>query len=713
MSSEKPTNELAQASSAYLRSAAHQPVRWREWGDSAFEQARQQDKPILLDIGAVWCHWCHVMDRESYENEEIARVINEHYVPVKVDRDERPDIDARYQTAVSALTGQGGWPLTAFLTSDGKPFYGGTYFPPEDHYGRPGLRRVLESIALNYKTHRAEIFSSADQISHALSGAEKFEKEGGGTGRALVEAIIQNIGRMFDPQHGGFGSAPKFPHPSALDLLLDAYLETRQAWLLTVVTTTLEHMGRGGVYDQIGGGFHRYSVDERWIVPHFEKMSYDNAGLLGNYVRAYQVTGDEFFREIALGILSFVETVLSSSAGGFYASQDADYSLHDDGDYFTWTLEEVKAALGERDAEVVRQYYHVETTGQMHHNPAKNVLFIDQHFEAIAARLKLQPKEVKQILDRAKTQMLAARLRRPTPFVDTTLYASWNGMMVSSLLEAYKVLGLAEARDHALRTLDLFLSRAYEPAKGIAHSVWVNRKETERSPDSSNVEFRVSNFDLLDDQVFIAEALLDAYEVTGTRSYFDHALQLVETTLRRFWDDEAGGFFDTAKDLDGRQGTLTMPRKAFQDSPTPAGNSVAAWVLNRLATLADRPDFREKAEATLDLFGTKAGDYGLFAATYGLALINHLRPPVEVVVVGRAEDERARKLLKAAFQAPRAGKRVLTFDPDIVRTRNLPAGLAATLPNLPLDSAPLALVCVGTTCHAPVETPEALTAALK
>ena len=409
MTDEKPTNELGEASSSYLRSAAHQPVQWRPWGDAAFEAARREDKPILLDIGAVWCHWCHVMDRESYENEELARIINESYVAVKVDRDERPDIDARYQMAVSALTGQGGWPLTAFLTPDGKPFYGGTYFPPDDRYGRPGMKRMLESIAHNYRSHKDEILNSAERISEALGGVEQFPADGQKAGASIAQSIIESTGRMFDRQHGGFGNAPKFPHPSALDLLLDAYLETRQSWLLNAVTTTLEGMGRGGVYDQIGGGFHRYSVDERWIVPHFEKMSYDNAGLLVNYLGAYNVTGNEFFRQIALGILSFIETVLSSPEGGFYASQDADYSLDDDGDYFTWTLDEVRAVLDPQEAEIIAQYYHVEPQGEMHHSPAKNVLFIDQPIAAIAARLKLEPEEVKRILAVAKAKMLAAR----------------------------------------------------------------------------------------------------------------------------------------------------------------------------------------------------------------------------------------------------------------------------------------------------------------
>jgi hypothetical protein len=697
MSFNEASNELGQAASAYLRSAAHQPVNWREWGDQAFAQAREQDKPILLDIGAVWCHWCHVMDRESYENPEVARLINEHYVAVKVDRDERPDIDSRYQTAVSALSGQGGWPLTAFLTSEGKPFYGGTYFPPEDQYGRPGMRRVLEAVAQSYKAQRAQVLESAQKISEALAGVERLERGDKNTEEEILKALIESIGGMHDAQFGGFGNAPKFPHPSALDLLLEAYLDTRQTWLLTVVTNTLEHMGCGGVYDQLGGGFHRYAVDERWIVPHFEKMAYDNAGLLVNYLRAYQATGNRFFRDIAKGILSFVENVLSNPQGGFYASQDADYSLEDDGDYFTWTLEETKAALDALEAHVASLYYHIELQGEMQHNPAKNVLFVDQPFEAIAARVGLKPEEIGQVLARAKAKLLEARAKRPTPFVDKTIYASWNGMMISALIEAFKVLGLAGARDRALATLDLLLAKAYDPERGMYHSL-------------VNGQPRVEG--LLDDQVFMAAALLDAYEVTGARVYFDRALELMQITLRRFWDDNAGGFFDAARDLNDRLGNLTISRKPFQDSATPAGNSVAVLVLDRLASLAARPDFHEKAEETLALFASKAVEYGLFASTYGLALLNHLETPVEVVVVGEAEDRRTSELLTAAYQAPRAGKRVIAFAPGVIKSGELPPGLAATLPNLPLAGVPLALVCIGSSCQAPVNTPEELKQAL-
>jgi uncharacterized protein YyaL (SSP411 family) len=697
MNMENSGNELVRASSAYLRSAAHQPVLWHEWNEAAFERAQREDKPILLDIGAVWCHWCHVMDRESYENPELARVINESFIAVKVDRDERPDIDARYQVAVSALTGQGGWPLTAFLTPDGKPFYGGTYFPPDDRSGRPGMKRVLEAIAHNYRSNRAEILQNAARISEALSEVDNL-KEGKGTAdEQVVKAIVESIGGMFDARHGGFGNAPKFPHPSAIDLLLEIHLETRQEWPLNMAVTTLEHMGRGGVYDQIGGGFHRYSVDERWIVPHFEKMSYDNAGLLVNYLRAYQITGNEFFREIAQGTLSFLESVLSGPDAGFYASQDADINLDDDGDYFTWTLDELNSVLHGPEALAATLYYHVEAQGEMHHNPAKNVLFIDQPPRAIASRMDLDEHKVAELLSSARQKLVSARALRQTPFIDKSIYASWNGMLISALLEGYRVLGSDGVRDRALATLDLLMAEGYDQHKGMFHNLVAGAPRVEG---------------LLEDQVFVIAALLDAYEITGIRFYFNRALELMETTIRRFWDDKEGGFFDTARDLSDRHGSLSSQRKPFQDSPTPSGNAVAAEVLDRLDVLADREDFGEKADATLALFAAKAGQYGLFAATYGLALIHHLRAPVDVVVVGSSGDGRTQKLLRAAYSAPRAGKHVLVFEPETVKARDLPAGLAATLPQLPFDGVPVAVVCEGTACQAPVQTPEALNSLL-
>ena len=416
-------NALARASSSYLRSAMHQPIQWHEFGEEAFAEARSANKPMLLDIGAVWCHWCHVMDRESYDDPEVAAIVNENYIAVKVDRDERPDIDIRYQLAVSSLTGQGGWPLTAFLTPDGKPFYGGTYFPPTESYGRPSFKRVLLSIAQAYREKNGDVLEQAQLVESAIARAESFG--GGGTVSAtVIDAIIESAQKMFDGVNGGFGHAPKFPHPAALDLVIDRYLRTRDESLRPIFVHTLEKMARGGVYDQLAGGFHRYSVDERWIVPHFEKMCYDNSELLKNYVHAYQATGNEFFAGVACDIIRWMNEWLSDrSHGGFYASQDADYSMDDDGDYFTWTLGETKAVLTEDEATVATLYYDIQEIGDMHHNPAKNVLHVSASISEIAARMKISADQAATLLAAAKKKMYAARLLRPTPYVDKTVYA--------------------------------------------------------------------------------------------------------------------------------------------------------------------------------------------------------------------------------------------------------------------------------------------------
>src|SRR4030081_685973 len=469
-------NSLARASSAYLRSAMHQPIQWHEWGEEAFAAAQRENKPVLLDIGAVWCHWCHVMDRESYDDAEVAAIVNEHYIAVKVDRDERPDIDSRYQAAVGALTGQGGWPLTAFLTPDGKPFYGGTYFPPADAYGRPSFKRVLLSIAQAYSEKHGEVLEQAQMVESAISRAESFSGGGGKVSVTVIDAIAESARKMFDEVNGGFGSAPKFPHPAALDLVMDQYVRTDSSndraenqELRTIFVHTLERMARGGVYDQLAGGFHRYSVDERWIVPHFEKMCYDNSELLKNYVHAYQATGSEFFADVARDIIRWMDEWLGDrERGGFYASQDADISMDDDGDYFTWTLDEARAVLSEDELRVAALRYDINEVGEMHHNPAKNVLYVRAPIEEIGRRLNLEPERVSGLLESAKKKMYAARLKRPTPYVDKTVYVGWNSLCVSAYLEAAKVLNLDAARRFALRSLDRILSAAWKAGPGNA-----------------------------------------------------------------------------------------------------------------------------------------------------------------------------------------------------------------------------------------------------
>ena len=701
MAEHKP-NRLHGQLSAYLKSAAHQPVAWHPWGPEALERAQQEDKPILLDIGAVWCHWCHVMDRESYENQEVAQLINQNFVPIKVDRDERPDIDARYQAAVSAISGQGGWPLTAFLTPQGKPFFGGTYFPPDDLYGRPGFKRVLASIAANFKTRRQEIEENAQKLTDALSRAELFAGARRDCTPMVVDAIVESASKLFDVRYGGFGSAPKFPHPTTLELLLEQYQASREPYLLTIVSTTLDRMASGGVYDQLAGGFHRYSVDQRWHVPHFEKMAYDNSELLKSYLHGYQVTGNSFYREVAEGIIAWVDATLSDrERGGFYASQDADYSLEDDGDYFTWTLDEVRACLSADQADLVARYYDVRQPGDMHHNPAKNVLFLACSAEELARDRSVPVEEVAQRLAAAKQTLLAARQQRPTPYVDSTLYVSWNAMFVSAYLEAAQVLDRDDCRQQALRTLDRLLESAWSDRWGFTH----------RCPEQGRITGDEWAGGMLDDQVFMVHALLGAFELTADKRYLQHAEQTMKLCLQHCWDDENGGFFDRPRGAPPLIAGVDLPRKPFQDSPTPGANPVAAMALDRLYGYTLDEMYRDKARRTLDAFAGVAENFGLSASTYGLAVLLHTRHPVEVVIVGARDDARTRALARAAHQKFRFGKAVLQYEPQEVSAQQLPAGLAATLPHVG-GGAPVALVCGNGACQPPVSEPEELAAAL-
>jgi uncharacterized protein len=690
-----PENRLKNSASPYLRSAAHQPIDWNEWGEEAFEKARAEGKPVLLDIGAVWCHWCHVIDRESYENPEIAAIINNLYIPVKVDRDERPDVDARYQSAVSAISGQGGWPLTAFLTPDGKPFFGGTYFPPDDAGGRPGFRRILLAISEAFKARRADVDNSANALAEAVAKAEVFQGARGAFDARVVNSVIESARKQFDERHGGFGHAPKFPHAGTVDLLLERYQSTRDPQLLHIAERTLEGMALGGVYDQIGGGFHRYSVDERWCVPHFEKMSYDNSELLRNFLHGYQVTGNSLFRDTAEGIIAWAGEVLSDpDRGGFYSSQDADQTLDDDGDYFTWTQQEVRAVLTPEESSVAELYYDVGPHGEMHHNPEKNVLWIGSNVEAVAGKLNLDEASARILLARAKGKLLAARReRRPTPAIDQTLYVGWNSMFVSAYLEAARVLERADCREFALKTLERILAEAWEEPKGFLHRVGGPRLEGS-----------------LDDQVLAAAALLDAYETTLDRRYFDTAERTILLAIERFGDSEGGGFFDRAKDA-APMGGLDVRRKPMQDSPTPAGNSVAAIVLERLHAFAGERLYREWAEKTLEAFVGLIPQYGLFAATYGLAALLHSRRPMQVVITGAAGDARAAELEKAAHAVYRYGKAVLRVTPEQLAKSALPAALRETLPHVDAAIAQ-AFVCVETTCFPPVSEPNSLAALL-
>ncbi len=693
-----------------LRSAMHQPILWMEWGEAAFERAVREDKPVLLDIGAVWCHWCHVMDRESYEDPATARIINEHFIAIKVDRDERPDVDTRYQAAVSAISGQGGWPLTAFLTPEGKPYFGGTYFPPEDRHGRPSFARVLLTMAEAFAGRRTEVNESAASVMNAIEHNESFSGRSANPTPELVEKMALAALKSADLRHGGFGSQPKFPHSSAIDLLIDiagrdstTQVKMNGAVVLLpeaarkVVEVTLEKMAQGGIHDHLAGGFHRYSVDEHWTVPHFEKMAYDNSELVKNFVHAYQAFGGEEYARVARDIMRWMDEWLSDrERGGFYASQDADFSLDDDGDYFTWTRDEAAEVLSVEELAIAAAYYDIGEIGDMHHNVRKNVLHIQQPLSVVAKKVGVSEEGARKLLENAKKKLYAARLERPTPYVDKTVYVAWNAMCISAYLDAARVLGIDSAREFALKSLDRVLAEAWDARTGLAHIVAYG----ENAGNSARVA------GVLDDYVFLGHAALDAWAATGELRYYDFASQLMSTAIDRFYDEAGDAFFDTSHPAPGerRLGALVTRRKPLQDSPTPAGNPMAAALLTRLSELNGRLDYAEKAQETLETFAGVVEHFGLYAATYALALDRLVHEPIQVCVIG--SDANARALEEAALRGYAVNRTVVRL--PRIEAGALPPVLDATLPRLPgglQTEGSVAVVCSHHSCQPPVATP--------
>jgi uncharacterized protein len=714
----RTANQLEHAASSYLRSARHQPVEWHAWGEPAFARAQAENKPVLLDIGAVWCHWCHVMDRESYEDGEIARLINQHFVAVKVDRDERPDVDARYQAAVSAISGQGGWPLTAFLTPDGRPFFGGTYFPRDDRYGRPGFGRILEAMATVWRERRDEALETAASVMAAIEHSESFSGRAAGAEPGLTAALAEKIAgsalKQFDPRNGGFGAQPKFPHPASLDLLLQEAVNRGNERARTAFTVTLEKMARGGVYDQLAGGFHRYSVDERWVVPHFEKMLYDNTELLRNYVHGYQGSlNDKVVRAdfllVAREIIAWLDAVMTDrERGGFFASQDADVGLDDDGDYFTWTLDEARAVLDQDELQVAAAYYDIGELGDMHHNPAKNVLHLKHSLAELGAKQGRQEIAVRALLASARRKLLARRLERPTPFVDRTLYTGWNAMAVTAYCEAARVLcPMPEAgavRDFALKTLDRILAEAWDGESELNHVI--------AYPDGLAAKEKAPG--TLEDYAFTVHACIDAWLANGEMRYYRAAVMLAVAMIARFHDAANGAFFDAAAAEQGvlPLGALSARRKPLQDAPTPAGNPTAASALLRLEALSGRAEYRLIAEETLACFAGIVEHFGLYAGSYGLALERLLADPVQVVVVGAGAE--AEQLEAAAMAGFSVSKTVVRVDPSHLVPGGLPEALEETILRVPRPAGTpaWALVCKGRACLPPVKDAEALRKAL-
>jgi len=582
-------NRLHKERSPYLRHAAEQKIDWYPWSDEAFQRAADEDKPVFLSTGAVWCHWCHVMAKECFEDDEISRMLNEGFICVKLDRDEHPDIDRRYQQAVVAIASTGGWPLSVFLTPERKPFFGGTYFPPEDSHGRPGFRKVLSAVLDFYRTKRGEVSQYADDLVKHLSSRPAETAE---PGPDMLDKALSVVLAEVDSVNGGFGSFPKFPMPAAMEFLMNRYALTADGRARDAVVRGLYAMARGGFHDQLQGGFHRYSVDEAWLVPHFEKMADDNAWLLRNYIGAYWLFRDEYFREVAEGIIRFSREVLSDPAGGFYASQDADVTPDDEGGYFTWTEQDFRQVLGDEEYRVAHDYFFLPR-GKMHHDASKNVLGIARDPGDIAADTGTGPENVAGIITAAKSKLLEARKLRETPFIDKTLYTSLNGLFITAYLTAYRVTGDEGVKAFALLTLERLLGEMLVDGE-LYHTTGVKG--------------------LLDDYVYLVEALLAAYEVSGERTYGEKAESVMSSCMERLWDRDSGGFFDAA------EGLLGIALKPMEDIPHPSANSVAIRLLLKLGSVTGKGHYYTYAEEALKAFATAAGATGIHAAAYFCSL---------------------------------------------------------------------------------------------
>ena len=699
-SQHKHTNRLSNETSPYLLQHAHNPVDWYPWGEEALQKAQQEDKPILLSVGYSACHWCHVMERESFENEDIAGLMNQHFVSIKVDREERPDIDNIYMQAVQALTQQGGWPMTVFLTPDGRPFYGGTYFPPNDRqYGQetmPGFPRILLTIADYYDNHRAEVEEQANQLADYLKqrSSTPLRSKGGiiPSGTIPLEMLNTASGELaseFDPVHGGFGHAPKFPNTMSLEFLLRTHQHRLRGEIgskatkpeLEIVEVSLQHMANGGIYDQLGGGFHRYSVDVEWLVPHFEKMLYDNALLSRLYLHAYLVTFNPFYERIVEETLDYVVREMVSPEGGFYSTQDAD-SEGEEGKFFIWTTDEIETALLAEDARLFMLYYDVTKAGNFE---GKNILHVEQDAQTVADKAQVNLETLQASLKRSREMLFELREKRVKPGRDEKILTSWNGLMLRSFAEAARYLDRPDYLQVATNNAE-FLLRELIPDGRLLRTYKDGRA-------------RLHGY--LEDYAFLADGLLALYEASFNPRWFTEARRLMDEAIKLFADEQNGGFFDTGSD---HEALISRP-KDIMDNATPAGNSVAADVLLRLAAFTGEEAYRRRADDYLrpiaDIMVQHPQAFGHILGALDFAISQSK----EIALIGDPQQSDTRALL------------------EVINTRYLPNSVLAcasledseSIQSIPLladrpmkDHKATAYICQNFACLSPVNTPEEL-----
>ncbi len=693
-SPKKHTNNLINETSPYLLQHAHNPVDWYAWGDEAFAKAKAEDKPLLVSIGYSACHWCHVMEHESFEDEATARIMNEHFVNIKVDMEERPDVDQIYMTFVQLTTGRGGWPMNVFITPDKLPFFGGTYFPPAPRYNVPSWPQILESISEAWREKRDELLRSANEILGEIRRVGISAFSSAAVSVDQLDASFQSFTRSFDKTNGGFGGAPKFPPSMSLEFLLRYWKRTGDESALEMVKFTARKMAEGGIYDQLGGGFHRYAVDAIWLVPHFEKMLYDNAQLIRIYLHLFQITRDEFFKRVAIETLEYVKREMLDEAGGFYSSQDAD-SEGEEGKFFVWTPDEIIEILGEDDAQVFNFYYDVSVEGNFEE---KNILNIRYTRDAAAKPLKLDEQKLDDVIDRCKRKLFEHREKRIKPFRDEKILTGWNGLMLAAFAEAGAILGSDDYLEIARRNADFILDHLQEPTTPSA--------ETATTPPQTRRGVRLLRTwkdgtaklnGYIEDYANLADGLIALYQSSGEIRYLAEAKRLADLMITEFWDEESGGFFFTSNDHE----ELIVRNKDFYDNATPSGNSAAADVLLRLAKFYGEDKYERFATTVLRLAAAQLARYpqGFGRALSGMEF--HISRVKEIAVIGEPGNVLEREVL--ATYLPNS---VLAFAKDAD-------------PDLPLltdkrttDGNPTVFVCENFVCQRPVTEVEDLKALL-
>ena len=677
-------NRLIREKSPYLLQHAYNPVDWYPWGEEAFAKATQGDKPVMLSVGYSTCYWCHVMEQESFDDPDIATLINETVVPIKVDREERPDIDAIYMTAVQTMTGSGGWPMTVFLTPEGTPFFGGTYFPPEDRGGRPGLKTMLRSVAEAWKTRRAELVRSGQSLAQAI---QESASAGGATPltAAILESAAGQFARQYDPAHGGFGPAPKFPRSPTLSFLLRAWTRSRDPQTLAMVEATLDAMARGGIHDHVGGGFHRYSTDERWLVPHFEKMLYDQALLARAYLEAFQATGKPRYADVARDIFEYVLRDMRDPQGGFDSAEDAG-EVGKEGEYYVWTPAELERALGAQDAPLVSRFYGVTPGGNFEHGTT--ILSVGTPLDAFAEREGLPPADARARLEAARAKLLTARQGRRRPHLDDKVLTDWNGLMIGALADGARVLEEPRYAEAAREAARFLLERMQDHGRPLdsARGALLHRY---RDGEATIPAF-------LDDYAFLAWGLTDLYEATFEARWLSEAVRVTKEMVRLFWDEAGGGFFFSGE----RNESLIAKTKELYDGALPSGNSVAALTLARLAALTADRGLQDSVERQLAAFSGPLSQSPTAFPQFLIAADFWLGPSQEIVIAGDPAAPDTRAMLRAVRERflPRA---VLALHPTDETAGQIEALAPFLKAQQPMQGKATAYVCEHQVCTLP------------